>query len=303
MIPMGLRCHAGEPKIPESPFQTQESVIVLLNQLLSPKESLRFQVLGKAKNELRSVSYKDIERVLTTLRKKNVSTLIFVLMETKNSSIYNLQLPARLVTEDSAGSFPNIAYYYATVNPQRGLTELFRLYKEHSDQRLAICQAIGKVGISEALEFLMAEAKIQKNKGSSIIPFLAGLKCSNKIIDKTWIVWFLKQDLDREEIILLSHLKTMFEQNELISLYYTGERERKYAIQHIFHRPVVNFEALHCITDKEIENKQYDKVFQWMKSDSIQRCDDLRVKKYQVSVIEQIKEEQLRSTTIYIPGN
>jgi len=278
----------GEPALPGDTSQSKENVGTLLKQLMSPREAERFRAMDKAKTQLKGISVKNIEQVLTSLRKKNVSTLIFSLMEAGSDVLYGVSLPARRAAENSEGSFPNIAFYYARISPRKGLPELYRLYGERGDQRLSICKAIGETGDSEALKFLMAEAKAEKMDGASAFPFIAGMQSSNRNVSRDAIEWFLEQNLDREEIILLSRLRTSLTQRELVSLYDEGKKKRVYAIEHIFRKPDIYFEALCSVIDKELENRQYDKVRQLMMSDSIRRSKDQRVRQYREAVLGRI---------------
>lgn len=263
----------------------------IADQLISPDEAQRFKVLEKAKEKISEITLEKVESLLTSLRQKNVSTLIFVLMETKSDLLYHLSPPAQTAVENSTGSFPNIAYYYARINHHKGLAELYRLYGRHKDQRIYICKAIGETGSSEAAEFLMSEAKKEKESGKNIIPMLAGLRVSNKAVGENNILWFLEQNLDREEIILLSDLKAGFAQKALIRFYNDGGIKAAYAIQFLFRDPVANFEAIRSVVDKELENKQYDKVLQWMMSDVFERIGDSQLKKYRESVLESVRKK------------
>lgn len=263
----------------------------LLTQLTSTKESERFAILERAEECTGDIGVPDVEQALTSLRRKNVSTLVFVLMKADNDVLYRIGVPARMTVENSEGSFPNIAYYYARVSPQKGFHELVLLYKKRSDERLAICKAIGEVGTPEASEFLMAEARMQADAGNSMIPFLAGLQSSSKAIDVSRVAWFLEQELDREEIILLSHLKTRFMQKDLIAFYDKGGRKRTYAIQHIFSDPAVNLDALRSVVTRALENNQHDTVRQWMMSDSMRGVEDQRVKEYRESVLDEVARQ------------
>lgn len=280
---------AGEPALPGDISKSKENVETLLDQLTSPREAERFRAMKKLKTQLERIRVKNVEHALTSLRKKNVSTLIFLLMEAGSDVLYGIGLPARRAAENSEGSFPNIAFYYARVTPRKGLPELYRLYGKHREQRLAICKAIGETGDSGALKFLMAEAKAEKMAGASAFPFIAGLQSSDRTMSRDAIEWFLEQDLDREEIILLSRLRTSLDQSELVSFYDKGEKKKIYATEHIFRKPDIYFEALCSVIDKELENRQYDKVRQMMMSDSIRRCRDQRVRQYRETVLRRIE--------------
>ena len=168
---------------------------------------------------------------------------------------------------------------------------MYRLYKEHKGERLFICKGIGEIGTSEALKFLITEAKTEKEAGHSILPHLAGLESSedeNKGIDKFAVLNFLEQNLDREEIILLSHLKAEFTQKELIDMYNQGKRKGAYAVQYIFSNPAANFESLSFIVNSLLENKQYNKALELIMSDSIQNTANQRIREYRESVMKRI---------------
>ncbi len=77
-------------------------------------EAERFKVIEEAKRIIENIDVNDIEIILTSLQPKNVSTLVFVLMEKQSDTLYKLNIPARKAIENSQGSFPNIAYYYAS---------------------------------------------------------------------------------------------------------------------------------------------------------------------------------------------
>lgn len=275
----------------EEQIPVNQEMADILDRLISPDELRRFGDLEKAKENINRIKADDIERLVTSLRQKNMSTLIFVLMETGSDILYHLSPPAQMSVENSAGSFPNIAYYYARINPEKGLGELYRLYDKNRDQRLHICKAIGEVGSLKAAEFLMAEAMMAKESGNSIVPMLAGLLIYNKPVGQDKILWLLEQSLDREEIILLSELNIGFSQNELAGLYNYGGKKADYAVQYIFRDPVANFEAIRFIVDKELENKNYDRVLEWMMSDIFERINDPQLKLYRESLLELIRKK------------
>lgn len=288
----------GEVKIAGSqPFsveqntsESQHIVNALLDQLTSLNEAERFRALDKAKKEINKIAVKRIDNCLTSLRPKNVSTLIFLLMDMKNDALYKVSSAARMSVENSQGSFPNIAYYYARVQPQTGISELYRLYGIKPDQILAISKAIGEVGTPEAMKFLLTAARSQKKQGKDIYPILAGLKYSHNSVKEEEVFWLLEQELNREELISLSHLKVEFAQKDLIKLYREGGRKKKYAVEYIFRDPVANFESLKWIVDREIENKNYELVLQWMMSDNVQKSNNQQVISYKERVIKKIRK-------------
>ncbi len=282
---------ASQAPAMETVNNKDDNIAVILASLMSDKEAERFSTLEKARERFSSIKPRDIEHALVSLQKKNVSTLVFVLTETRSDAVYNMNPGVRTALENSKGSFPNIAYYYARIRPREGLAQLRRLYEKHITQRLFICKAIGETGFSEALNFLMAEAGKQKISGKSIIPHLAGLQCLNKIMNKADISRFLEQDLSREEIILLAGLKTDFSQTDLISFCKYGRIKNAYAIQYVFRSPGPNFKAFRFIIEKELNNKQYDKVLQLMMSDGIRRTADQQVMQYRESVLAKVRKE------------
>lgn len=268
-----------------------EKINDILNQLTSADEAERFKAIERIKAQQDVITVRDIEQSLASLRKKNVSTLIFVLMEAGSDILYRVGLPARMTIENSEGSFPNIAYYYAKIQPAKGLTELYRLYGKHSDERMAICKAIGEVGTREAADFLMTEALLEKQAGNSMIPHLAGLQHSRRTLGKSEIGRLLGQNLDRDEIILLSRFDSDLDSDTLMSFYTEGGRKRSYAIEYVFREPGVNFKVLCFMTDREIEKQNYETVLQWMMSDSIRQCSDEQVRQYRESVLAKIRKD------------
>lgn len=263
----------------------------ILNQLVSPDEAERFKAMDKIKGQEALVTVRDIEQSLASLRKKNVSTLIFVLMEKGSDILYRAGIPAKMTLENSEGSFPNIAYYYAKIQPEKGLKELYRLYGKHSNERMAICKALGEVGVQEAMDFLMTEALREKRAGNSIIAHLAGLQHSGRIMEQSKIGHFLEQNLDREEIILLSRFNTDLDSDKLRAFYTEGGRKKTYAVEYVFREPGVHFNVLCFMTDTEIEKQNYDTVLQWMMSDSIRQSKDERVRQYRESVLARIRKD------------
>ncbi|MCP4345730.1 MAG: hypothetical protein GY795_09415 [Desulfobacterales bacterium] len=291
LVMLFFKASQAQAREPANVNNGGDDIAVILTRLLSHKEAERFRVLEKAKERFSSIKTSGIENALVSLQKKNVSTLIFVLTEIRSEAVYNMDSTVQRVLENSEGSFPNIAYYYARVRPRKGLFHLGRLYETHSIQRLFICKAIGETGFSEALDFLMAEAEKQKISGKNIIPHLAGLQCMNKIMNKADISRFLEQELSREEIILLSGLKTDFSQADLISFCKHRKIKNEYAVQYVFRNPGHNFKAFRFIVEKQLNNKQYDKVLQLMMSDGIRRTGDQHVRQYRESVLAKIRNK------------
>lgn len=271
-----------------------DKIIFLLRQLTSSDEAERFRAIEEAKKQIASMDINNIETTLTSLRKKNVSTLIFVLMEMRSEAIYKLSLIAKKAVENSEGSFPNIAYYYARVNPQKGLSELFRLYKEDIINHMSICKAIGEVGTQDALNFLITRVKEERKADKEIVTLLAGLQSYNRVINNEEIQFLLEQNLTRGEIILLSKLKTNFTQQSLTSLWKANNQKKTYAIEYVLSNPSANFETLQAIIKHELAAKRRDTVLQFMMSDNIQRTKDENIRKFRESIINSIQHFPLQ---------
>jgi hypothetical protein len=282
--------HGGLPPTSGAKAAGQRDAAVLLEKLTSPREADRYQAIEAAKKSAESFTAEEVEGALTQIREKNVSALIFFFMESRNDVVYRLGVPARMTLENSPGSFPNIAFYYARVRPSEGLKALLKLYETHEDQKMAICKAIGETGSPDGAAFLMRKAE-QAQKTGSRIPMLAGLKVLHRTVDKTRIASFLNADLDREEIILLSQLKTDFSGDELISLYNGNNRQRTYALEYIFMAPENNFESLQFIINEMMERQQFDRVRELLMSDRIRSSADPRIRGFRQSVLEKVPSE------------
>jgi hypothetical protein len=287
---LSLSCAGSPQKLPapvDRKVHEPWEAGALLIQLTSPKEAERYQALETAKKRSGAFRTVEIESALTAIREKNVSALIFVFMETQNDILYQVGVPGRMALENSQGSFPNIAFYYARVRSAEGAKALIKLYNTHEDQKMAICKAIGETGSPEGLSFLLNQTAKAERMGSRI-PLLTGLKTFRRTIEKSHIVSLLGMELDREEIILLSQLKTDFSEEELISLYKGNNRQRAYALEFIFAGPEHNFKALQFIINEMMERKQFDRVRELMMSDRIRSSTDERVRNFRESILKQI---------------
>jgi hypothetical protein len=287
---LSLSC-AGFPASPPAPVDRKANegldVGALLMKLTSAREAERYQAIETAQKRAGLFRADEIEAALTAIREKNVSALIFIFMETQNDILYQLGLPAKMALENSPGSFPNIAFYYARIRSIDGVKALIRLYDTHSDQKMAICKAIGESGSQEGLSFLLDKTQKAKSAGSRI-PELAGLKAFRGTVEKAHIISFLGLELDREEIILLSQLKTNFSTDELISLYRGNNRQSAYALEHIFTAPEQNFTALQSIIDEMMERRQFDRIRELLMSDRIRSSPDERVRSFRESILKRI---------------
>jgi hypothetical protein len=261
----------------------------LLRGLTAMQERTRFDLLETAKKNIDQLAMKDIESALTTLRQKNVSTLIYVFMETKNKRLYQLGPPARRALENSAGSFPNIAYYYARVNPAAGLPALLRLYEQQPKYRLAICLALGEVCQSDAGDFLLTQARHHKRRGEDITPFLSGLKTSCSPVKTEALDWFLKQNLNREELIALSEMDLALPPARLKEFWQAGGQRRFFSIQVILDEPDTHFEVLEWLIAQYLDAGDTETIEQWMHSDSMQAATAKRVIVLRESTLKKIR--------------
>ena len=261
----------------------------LLRGLTAMEERTRFALLETAKKNINQLALKDIEVTLTALRQKNVSTLIYVFMETKNKRLYQLRPPARQALENSAGSFPNIAYYYARVNPAAGLPALRRLFEQQPRYRLAISLALGEVCHSDASDFLLSQARQHKRRGEDITPFLSGLKTSCSPVKTEALDWFLKQNLNREELIALSEIDLALPSARLKELWRAGGQGRFLAIQIILGEPNTHFEVLEWLIAQYLDAGDTETIEQWMHSDSMQAATAKRVIVLRESTLKKIR--------------
>lgn len=276
-------CASGQGGTPKPPDRGVRGPVWI--QLTSPSESERFRALESVNQTNTVFEAGEIEQALTGIRPKNTSTLIFLFMERRNDLLYRLSVPAKMALENSEGSFPNIAYYYARVRPSEGIGELFRLYNKRADQKMAVCKAIGETSLDEGTAFLWNEISRSREPGSRI-PMLAGLNAaSGRRAGKSRITQLLNSDLDREEIILLSQLKTDFGQDELVALFNGGGRQHAYAMEYIFSSPERNFEALQAVITQMMERNQLDAVRALLMSDRIRGSTDERVQKFRQSIL------------------
>jgi hypothetical protein len=261
----------------------------LLERLTAVDEAERFRVIGAAKSQIGQVDPKDVEHALTSLQPKNLSTLIYVCIETRNPVLYHLSPPARQALENSPGSYPNIAYYYARVNPDDGLKALFGLYERHPDKRLPVCLAIGEICRKEAGNFLLAEAKAAKAEGGAVTHMLAGLKHSCRSIGETDLDWFLKQSLDREELIALSELDLEVPVDKAKAYWQSGGVKRFFATELIMGRPDRLFDALRWMIDQYMDAGDTDTVKQLMMSDSMRSATVPRVREFRRLTLKKLQ--------------
>jgi hypothetical protein len=284
-----LGCPAGPPK--SDPMVKGVPHHELLKRLTAMDEAERFEVLELAKQQLDQVTIEEIEATLTELRQKNLSTLIYVCIQTHSELLYELKPPALQTLENSAGSFPNLAYYYARVDPTEGLKELFRLYDQQPDQRLFISLAIGEVCLPEASDFLLSQARSIKSAGGNIRAQLAGLKRSCTNMKAKDVQWILAQKLEREEIIALSDLALApgLPPESLKALWLKDGQQRFFAIQVILGDPDTHFEPLRWMIAQYLQAGDRDTVRQILFSDSLRSVSAQRVVDFREATLAQVR--------------
>lgn len=281
-----LGCPSGPPK--SEPAVKGIAHEALLKRLTAMDEAIRFEVIEPAMELTGQLSSEDVESILTDLRPKNVSTLIYVCIQTKNKLLYGLKPPARNTLENSTGSFPNLAYYYARVAPVQGLAELLRLYDQHPGERLPISLAMGEVCRPEAFEFLLSQARRIKNAGGEVTAQLAGLKRSCTAVKTEDIEWMLARELDREEIIALSELASGLPSKSLKTLWIAKGQKRFFTIQVILGAPDTHFDSLRWMIDQYLRAGDQDTVRQLMFSDSMRSATVQRVIDFREATLAEV---------------
>jgi hypothetical protein len=289
LAPILWGCHNDVPKAALASGDKNHQQ--LLERLAAVDEAERFEAIDAAKSKIGQMDPKEIEVALTSLRPKNLSTLIYVCIATHNPVLYHLSPPARQALENSAGSYPNIAYYYARVNPGQGLKALFGLYERHPDKRLPVCLAIGEVCQKEAGDFLLAEAKAAKEEGRAVTHMLSGLKHSCRSIGEAELDWFLMQSLDREELISLSELNFEIPVDKVKAYWKSGGVKRFFAIELVMGQPDKPFDALCWMIDQYLDAGDTDTVKQLMMSDSMRSAAGPRIKEFRRLTLKKLKDQ------------
>jgi len=265
----------------------KQNVPVLLNQLASKDETIRFGAIEWVKSHIDFIESDHLEATLTSLCKKNVSTLIFVLTQMQSDALYRLNIPAVKVIENSEGSFPNIAYYYARVHPGKGWPRLVRLYYEQREHRIPICKAIGESALSGSLSFLISRALEEKRMEKPIIAQLAGLQSYPGRTDRRHIQSLLELQLNPEEIIMLARVKTDFKPEHLMALMEAGAEKKSYATEYILGQLPESFKILQSIVNSEIRSQNWDYVIRLIQSDNLQKSKEKDIRRYRQAILEQ----------------
>jgi hypothetical protein len=292
LAPILCGCHNDVPKAAWAAGDKNHPK--LLERLTAVDEAERFEVIDAAKSQIGHMEPKEVEVALTSLRPKNLSTLIYVCIESRNPVLYQLSPPARQALENSPGSYPNIAYYYARVNPDNGLKVLFGLYERHPDKRLPVCLAIGEVCQKEARSFLLAKAKAVKAKGRPVTHMLAGLKHSCRSFGEAELDWFLRQSLDREELIALSELNFELPVEKVKTCWQSGGVKRFFAIELVMGQPDKLFDALRWMIDQYLNAGDTNTVKQLMMSDNMRSAASPRVKELCRLTLKKLQPISLR---------
>lgn len=279
-------CHSDTSKAESMPV---DQSMALLTKLTSPHESERFRAQTSAIQRMEEITLRKIEDTLTALRQKNVSTLIYVCIKTQNDALYRMSPPAKMAIENADGAFPNIAYYYARVNPLSGFNELASLYRRYPEHRLPICLALGELKQPDARHFLLTQARKTKSAGESVVAHLHGLKGASNAIDPSQVLFMLDQRLGREEIIALAELDVSLSDSQLQMLWRSGAAKRSFALQSVLGDPEAYFDSLRWIIKQYFDAGQLDIVHQLMLSDSMRMASNERVKQYREAILKKIK--------------
>lgn len=278
-------CRSDTPK--NSTTRTDFST-VMLTRLTSPKEVERFKVLQEAQSHAADFNHADLENALTALRPKNVSTLIYVYLQTRNKALYDLSPAATMALENADGAFPNIAYYYARVQPESGVQKLYQLYQRSPEKKLPICLALGEAPDKNAHQFLVSEAKTIKSTGGEIINQLSGLKNVLKPMPSAMLFWFLEQNLNREELIILSELDIPITDDQLKTLWQSKGIKREFAIQYTLKDPDGCFNSLKWIIAQYLEAGDTQSVKRILFSDSMRAAVAPRVTQFREAMLNTI---------------
>lgn len=263
----------------------------LLTQLTSPEESERFKCLEQAMKQVASFTRKDLENTLTALRPKNISTLVYVYLRTRNPTLYQLSDPATMALQTTDGAFPNIAYYYARVQPKSGVDVLLSLYRRCPDQRLPICLALGEIPDQKAYDFLLSEAKTIKMNGGDALSHLLAFKNSPKAFSPDNLFWLLDQKLNREEIITLSQFNVALTREQLQTLWQAGPVKQEFAVQYILKDPEASFAAFEWMIAQYLQAGRTDKLRQIMLSDTMQSATSSRVRQLRDAILKKTETD------------
>ena len=267
-------------------FQGQAGPSPAATTLTSTDEAERFGALESLQNGKVVLTDDQATAALSELRPKNVSTLLFWLMESGSDLVYRLEAPARNTAETAEGAFPNIAFYYARIRPEEGLTSLLRLYSERPDQRMTLCKAIGETGLPRAREFLIREMSAEK---PDLIPLLAGYRFMTVPLAQRQVKTLLSRSLGRDELVALAKAPADFSDAELRSLFAAGDAAtRFYVTETVFFRPDVYLAPIETIVADLMQKGDIDAVRRLMMSDGIRRSRDAGVREYRDQVLKKI---------------
>jgi hypothetical protein len=278
-------CHADPPhgKRKRSAMNT-----VLMKQLTCADEAERFKALKKALHQEASISREDVEDVLIALGDKNVSTLIYLFMKSDNALLYHISPPAKMALENSQGSFPNIAYYYAKVNSSDGIRELNLLYERYQEKRMAVCLALGSIKSDDAFKLLLTKAKSEKERGNNILAQLCGLKGTLRPLSSDSALSFLNKKLDREEVITLSEIPATLTYEQHKQLWTSNGPKKTYVVQSVLGNPVKYFETLRWIVEQLKQAGDGEAIRQLMLSDGMRNVTKSEVKQYRNDILKEL---------------
>lgn len=255
--------------------------------IVSLDEAERFTALESLRTGKTVLTEDATTAILTDPRPKNVSTLLFRLMESGSDLVYRLPPPALMTAETATGAFPNIAYYYARIRPQDGLAALQRLYSARPDQRMAVCKAMGETGLPEAGAFLLRE---MNEKDPDLISLLAGYRLMNASLPAVQVNGLLSRSLNRDELVTLAKTPADFSESDLNALFAAGDaRTRFYVTETAFFRPDVYLGVIERIVSDLLKKGDADAVRRLMMSDGIRRSRDARVREYRDEVLKRLE--------------
>jgi hypothetical protein len=266
---------------------------VLIKQLTAVDEAKRFKALKKAMHQVASISREDIEEALVSLGDKNVSTLIYLFIKSENALLYHIGPSAKMALENSQGSFPNMAYYYAKVNPSAGIRELNLLYERYPDKRMAICLALGSMKSDDAFKLLLTKAKSEKKLGNNILSQLCGLKGTLRRLSADSVLSFLNQKLDREEVITLSEIPATLTHEQHKQLWTSQGPQKTYVVQSVLGNPVKYFDTLRRIVQQLKQAGDGETIRQLMLSDGMRNVTKSEIKQYRDDILNELKSSEV----------
>jgi hypothetical protein len=103
------------------------------------------------------------------------------------------------------------------------------------------------------------------------------------------VEWFLKQDLDREELIALSEMDLPWPPVRLKKLWQAGGQGRFLAIQVILGKPDTYFEVLEWLIAQYLDAGDTETLKRWMHSDGMRAATEKRVILLRVATLDKTR--------------